>query len=117
MSDATIAAAVTATVAEDAELRARVASFVNRAISQAEGLLLTGTPQVQAQLIRSVVPAMVKAMTVDDAPDEHADLRMQFEELMAELRSGVADPTQHAATALQPPEDKPKRKRKASDGT
>lgn len=116
MSDQTIAAAVTAAVSDDAELRGRVASFVNRAISQAEGLLLTGSPQVQAQLIRSVVPAMVKAMTVDDSPDEHADMRAEFEELMTELRSGVADPSLPAASALQPPEDKPKRKRKASDG-
>lgn len=115
MSDASIKAAVTAVVSEDAALRARVASFVNRAIGQAEGLLLTGTPEVQAQLIRSVVPAMVKAMATDDSPDEHADMRAQFQELMAELRAGVADPSVPAVTEL-PPEDKPKRKRKAPDG-
>lgn len=115
MSDVTIAAAVEAAVSSDDQLRAQVGSFVKRAIGEAEALLVTGSPAVKAQLVRSVVPAMVKAMTVDDSPDEHAELRDRFDDLMAELRSGVADPGARAVSEGPPtdePPAKPKRTRK-----
>lgn len=92
VSDATIHAAVTAVVTDDAEIRSKVGRFVKLAISVAEHDLRTGSPAVRATLIRSVVPAMVKAMTVDDSPDEHAELRAQFSDLMAEIRQGVYNP-------------------------
>ena len=106
-------AAVAEVVSTDDQVRREAAAFVNLAIRQAKGLLLTGTPDVKAQLIRSVVPAMVKAVTVDDSADEHADLRAAFRELAAELRAEVADPTIVADPEPQVDEaPKPKRSRK-----
>ena len=108
--------AVAEVVQTDDEVRRRATSFVNLAITRAEGLLRTGAPEVQARLIQSVVPAMVKAVTVDDSADEHAELRSKFEELAAEMRATVADPTiaPEAEPAVDEAPPKPKRKARTS---
>lgn len=112
MSDAAVAAAVEAAVGADEELRAEVGSFVRMAITESKRLMVTGSPATKVNLIRSVVPAMVKAMTVDDSADEHSVLREEFRDLMAEVRQGVYNPKAPAAPEPEVSVDAaPKKKR------
>ena len=80
--------ALKAGIEADEQSRVRVRRFVDRAMRQAEELLITGSPDVQAQLIKSVVPAMVKALEQRE-DDDVSDVREEFREFMAEMRSGV----------------------------
>lgn len=79
-------------VAEDDELKSRVRGLIDLMLEQSEELIQTGTPAIKLQLMKSVIPALVKEMRPAEKNDELAELRTAMRELYASLRENVASP-------------------------
>lgn len=78
-------------VKEDDELADRVKRFANTVMDRAEYLLLHGNPYMQANLIRSLMPALSRGLQSKQESDEIATMRAEFRELTEEMRSGSSE--------------------------
>ncbi len=87
MSD--MAALAAQVVSDDDAIKARVRRLVISTIELYEEMLITGTPAVKAQLIRSVVPAMLKEMQEEKVDDSIVNLRAEMREMMEQVRQPV----------------------------
>jgi hypothetical protein len=120
MSDVPAAAAtVQAAMAMDDQLRARAVRLVDMMLDEAEKMLRTGTPAVKMNLMRTALPAAMKALGQEDRTDENAQLREDVRELAAEFRARVGGRTEVAVSDAPPVDEAPKkpRARKKPDGT
>lgn len=82
-------------------VKARIVALTLRSLDHAEELLEDGTPQVKMQVMRSVIPTLVKSLAKDEQDAELAELRAQMVELRKDImRAGTIE-----ATASPTPED------------
>lgn len=87
MSD--LASAAAALTAIDPEIQGRMKSLVHLAIDQAEYIMHHGAPPLQMQLVKALMPAMVKEMARQKEGDGQEELRREMAAVMAEVRGGT----------------------------
>lgn len=79
-------AAIIEVISGDPELQARVRQLVNKAISHAEWVLKFGAESDRLALMRSVVPAMMRALQNVDAANQDAEQREAYGRLMENFK-------------------------------
>lgn len=73
-------------VADDPDIRGRMKVLVNTLLDDAFHLVKFGTPQERMNLMRAVVPALMRGMQGGDANASEAREKQAYERMMAELR-------------------------------
>jgi len=90
-------------------IRTRAARLVNRMLAEAERQIETATPEIRAQLVKSVLPSIMKELGGSDADTALDELKAQHFELMEGIRSALTtrlvDTTADTPRAL--PQDGP----------
>lgn len=84
-----ISSAVAQVAASDPEIQAAVRSLAVLAVRKTHHFLVNGSPQVQMQILRSFIPALIREMNRGEEGDGHDDLRQEFESLRQEMLKGV----------------------------
>jgi hypothetical protein len=74
--------AITAAVSQDSELAEEARALARKAIETANYYLDHGSPKVQLDVIKSIMPAIGRGMTEKGESDELAELRVQLAALM-----------------------------------
>lgn len=77
-----------------AVLKTRVLKMTLTALGVAEDLLENGSPQVQMQVMRTVIPTLVKSLANQKDDSELDEMRKEFAELRREImQAGSMDAT------------------------
>lgn len=84
-----LAQAVAQAAMSDPEMQAAVRKLAVMAIRKTHHYLQNGSPQVQMQILRSFIPALIREMAKGDESDGHDELRSEFETLKREMMRGV----------------------------
>lgn len=87
--DGDLANAVASVVMTDPDMQRAVRKLAVMAIRKTNHFLVNGSPQVQMQILRSFIPALIREMARGDDGDEHAELRAEFESLRKEMMKGT----------------------------
>lgn len=103
-----LTAALEVAVSSDDMLKVRATRLANSIFSEAEAMIATGSPAVKVQLVKSMLPAIVKAMASEEKVDDQAELRAAFIELQAEVRAGFYQRPDHVDEQAEAPVDTPK---------
>lgn len=82
--------AVAQVAASDPEIQAAVRALAVMAIRKTHHYLKNGSPQIQMQILRSFIPALIREMGKTGDTDEHSELKKEFEALRREMLHGVA---------------------------
>lgn len=85
-----LTAAVAQVAASDPEIQAAVRALAVMAVRKTHHYLKNGSPQVQMQILRSFIPALIREMGKTGDTDEHSELKREFEALRREMLHGVA---------------------------
>lgn len=80
-------AAIATVIAADKDLASRVRAVVDRAITMAEYTLEWGSPADKMQLMRSVMPDMMKALRQVDGSTADQEQRDAYKRLQAAIAS------------------------------
>ncbi len=78
------------TVADDEDVRARVKELCFKALDEAEWIMENGNLAVRMQIMRSLMPGLVKSVGKKTESDELQLLRETVNELMVEMRQTSA---------------------------
>lgn len=78
-------AAIATVIAADKDLASRVRAVVDRAITMAEYTLEWGSPADKMQLMRSVMPDMMKALRAVDSGNADQEQRDAYKRLQAAI--------------------------------
>lgn len=105
-----IAAAMAEVVEDSPELKNRVRALAEKALKWAEFDIDKGDPAARNNVIRALLPAMVKGAVASDDGERVKELEEQVAEMRAEMRSFFGSARTDQATP-QPtvPEDEPPR--------
>lgn len=80
-------------------LKTRILTMTINALTQAEDLLANGSPQVQIQIMRTVIPTLIKSLASQQDDTEVNALKEEFAALRREIMEAgsmdttVTDPT------------------------
>lgn len=80
-----LVAAIGQAVKQDAELAEKARALAHNAIDIAQKYLNTGSPKMQLDVIKSIMPAIGRAMVDKGESEEIAELRTAVAEMMAAL--------------------------------
>jgi hypothetical protein len=78
--------AIEQAVKQDAELAQAARSLATKAISVAMHHLTNGSPKMQLDVVKAIMPAIGRAMADKGEDAELSELRKQLQQLMAEVR-------------------------------
>lgn len=81
-----LSSAIKAVVATDDELAEKARALAHKAIRIANEYLDSGSPRMQLDVIKSIMPAIGRGMTEKGEDAEMALMREQIEQLMALVR-------------------------------
>lgn len=84
-----LAEAVASVVMTDPDMQRAVRGLAVTAIKKTHYFLTNGSPQVQMQILRSFIPALIREMARGDESDGHDVLREEFESLRKEMMKGT----------------------------
>ena len=87
--DGDLADAVATVVMTDPDMQRAVRNLAIMAIRKTHHFLQNGSPQVQMQILRSFIPALIREMARGDESDGHDELRAEFESLRKEMMKGT----------------------------
>lgn len=89
-----LATVIAETAMSDPAMQKAVRQLAIMAIRKTHHYLQNGSPQVQMQILRSFIPALIREMSKGDEGDGHDQLRAEFESLRREMMEGMdeADP-------------------------
>jgi hypothetical protein len=90
-----LASVIAETAMSDPAMQKAVRNLAIMAIRKTHHFLQNGSPQVQMQILRSFIPALIREMSKGDESDGHDQLRAEFESLRREMMEGMdeANPT------------------------
>lgn len=88
-------------VAADDRLKARVTGLVERMLDDLEHVYETSPVSVKVQLLKSVVPVLLRELSTEQSTDDSADMRRELSDLAAEFRAQLAV-NPEAATRAEP---------------
>lgn len=80
-----LAEAVAAVAATDPQIQAAVRQLAIMAVRKTHHYLRNGSPQVQLQILRSFIPALIREMGKTGDNDEYAQLKAEMESLRREM--------------------------------
>ncbi len=83
---------VQASIDDDPELKRRIKALVNLAVDEAHELLVSGSPSIKQNVMRTLLPAAVRAAQANKQDEELATLREQMALLIAEIRTPISEP-------------------------
>lgn len=113
-AEGVIGAIVATATSQDQTLAAAARELTTRAILEIDDILEHGTPAAKQQILRSFVPALIRAGEAQQTNEEMDQMRSEFRSMMDELRKyeGPGDGKQErdemveeAPADLPPPPD------------
>lgn len=85
-NDGMIGAIVATATSQDQTLAAAARELTTRAILEIDDILEHGTPAAKQQILRSFVPALIRAGEAQQTNEEMDQMRTEFRSMMDELR-------------------------------
>lgn len=76
-------------IAEDDELKERIRQLAWMVVDRAEYILQHGSPALQAQTMRTIMPAIVRALQQQNEDEKYLKLKQDFEQQMKEIRQNL----------------------------
>ena len=89
----TVGAAMQAVVTSDAGLREQLASVINRLLKEMDDLLKHGNRMEKTQLIKAIVPGLLRAMQDAKQDSESQEMHRAFQRVMTAVGGGPDPPT------------------------
>lgn len=81
----------TAEQQEAARLRARIVALGHEALNEAEKMMVYSTPVIKLQLMRTVIPNLIKVLERTQQDGEMIELKRQFDAFRKEMSEGVGE--------------------------
>lgn len=89
MPDDDLTDAIATVAAADPEISAMVRGIAMDALKKLKYYLANGSPQIQMQILRSFIPALIREMNRGEDDDGMNEIRKEFEDMRREMLSGV----------------------------